>query len=187
VFIPLRRSVVVIALAAATALLFAGCGHKGTASVTNHNAADIAFATNMIPHHRQAVAMADLAPSRASSAKIKALALQIKAAQDPEIALMSGWLKTWSRPVPSGTMTHEGQGTPGMMGDQAMAKLAASSGPEFNRLFLTMMIEHHQGAIDMAHAEERDGTNVGAQKLAKAIAAAQSAEIDEMKELQQSN
>ncbi|MGH3428028.1 MAG: DUF305 domain-containing protein [Mycobacteriales bacterium] len=155
--------------------------------MTNHNAADIAFATNMIPHHRQAVAMANLAPSRAASAKVKALALQIKAAQDPEIALMSGWLKTWSRPVPSGTMAPEGHDMSGMMADQDMTKLAASSGPEFDRMFLAMMIDHHQGAIDMAHAEERDGTNVGAQKLAKTIANAQSGEIDEMKKLQQSN
>ncbi len=75
-------------------------GQVGPAATGPHNQADVAFASGMIPHHRQAVAMADMAPTKATNAAVKDLATSIKAAQDPEIQTMSGWLTGWGQPVP---------------------------------------------------------------------------------------
>ena len=127
----------------------------GSASVSapaadaDHNAADIAFASDMIPHHQQAVEMADLAAQRASNAQVKSLAAAIKAAQDPEIQTMSGWLSQWGQPVPSDTDGHDmadmshgdGATMEGMMTDEEMQRLAAASGADFDQLWLELMIK----------------------------------------------
>lgn len=111
--------------------------------------ADVMFAQMMIPHHRQAVDMAVLAETRAADSELQRLATQIKAAQDPEIQTMIGWLTTWGDPVPSasggtetGGMNH---GVSGMMSDADMGKLKAAAGRDFDKQFCTMMIAHHQG------------------------------------------
>ncbi|MFG1761392.1 DUF305 domain-containing protein [Micromonospora echinofusca] len=146
--------------------------------------ADAMFAQMMIPHHRQAVEMADLAPSRAADPEVKRLAAEIKAAQAPEIATMSGWLSAWGRPVPSpGGMPHMDHGMPGMMSDADMTKLAAATGREFDRQFLTMMIAHHEGAITMARDELARGVNAEAKALAQQIVSTQQAEIDTMRKI----
>ncbi|BCJ58698.1 DUF305 domain-containing protein [Micromonospora endophytica] len=117
-----------------------------------NNAADVMFAQMMIPHHEQALEMAELAATRASDPEVTQLAAQIKDAQAPEMAQMGSWLTQWGAPLPSG----DGHGTghdapdmghemPGMMSDADMARLAAVSGTEFDRQFLTMMIAHHEG------------------------------------------
>ena len=72
---------------------------SSSSASTAHNAADVTFATDMIPHHSQAVEMADMALSTATNADVKTLATKIKAAQEPEISTMSGWLKAWKDPV----------------------------------------------------------------------------------------
>jgi uncharacterized protein (DUF305 family) len=74
-------------------------------SAPAHNAADISFATDMIPHHSQAVEMADMALATTGDGEIRTLARAIKGAQDPEIVAMTGWLTTWGAPVP-GTGSH---------------------------------------------------------------------------------
>ncbi|MEV4462696.1 DUF305 domain-containing protein [Micromonospora echinofusca] len=146
--------------------------------------ADAMFAQMMIPHHRQAVEMADLAPTRAADPEVKRLAVEIKAAQAPEIATMSGWLAAWGRPVPSpGGMPHMDHGMPGMMSDADMTKLAAATGREFDRQFLTMMIAHHEGAITMARDELARGVNAEAKALAQQIVGTQQAEIDTMRKI----
>ena len=88
----------------ASALLLAACGGSDSAgpgsttkTATNFNDADVTFTQDMIPHHQQAVEMADLALMHAKSAEVVGLAKQIKAAQDPEIKTMTGWLKTWGK------------------------------------------------------------------------------------------
>jgi uncharacterized protein (DUF305 family) len=148
--------------------------------------ADVAFAQQMIPHHQQAVAMATLADARAADPEVKNLAGQIKAAQDPEIATMTAWLTAWGKPTPSASMGHGmdmGGGTamPGMMSDADMTKLAAATGKNFDKEFLTMMIAHHQGAITMAKDQVSTGKNADAITLAKQIITAQEAEIATMK------
>ena len=154
-----------VAVAGAASLVLAACGSSdetstgsspsgsssASASQGRHSAADVAFAKGMIPHHRQAVKMADLAPSRAGSAEVKKLADEIKKAQDPEIKTLSGWLTTWGEQVPAeGAMDHSMHGAgSGMMRPEEMDKLKASSGKAFDTAFMEMMIKHHE--IGRAH------------------------------------
>jgi uncharacterized protein (DUF305 family) len=195
----------VIAMAAATGGLLAGCGTTSTGPAATsppatsstaspgqqqHNQADITFLQGMVPHHSQAIAMAQLAPSRAASPQIKALASRIEAEQNPEIQQMNGLLTSWGAPVPATTggmtgMQHEHGQMPGMMSNAQMQQLTASSGPAFDRMFLQMMITHHQGAIDMSRTELAQGSNPVARQLAQQIITAQQAEIREMQTLLQ--
>jgi uncharacterized protein (DUF305 family) len=168
-----------------------GGGTQPSATVPatgDFNAADVTFATNMIPHHQQALEMAEFAATKAANAQVKELAGRIQKAQDPEIATMSGWLREWGQPVPtaSGSGGHAGtghSGMPGMMSDQEMKDLMAASGADVDRMFLQMMVRHHQGAIEMALTEQQRGKYPDAKKLAEKIAADQTAEINEMQDL----
>ena len=148
------------------------------------NQADVAFATDMITHHRQAVEMAEMAGSRASAPEVKMLAAQIAAAQGPEIDLMSGWLESWGAPVPEEMSGMDMSGSmPGMMSLADMDALKAASGTTFDRQFLTMMIAHHQGALQMANTEIGQGSNPDAVALAQKVTSAQTAEIATMKDM----
>jgi uncharacterized protein (DUF305 family) len=148
------------------------------------NDADVAFAQHMIAHHRQAVEMATLADTRAANAQVKKLATKIKAAQDPEITTMTGWLSAWGKPAPAadahGT---EHQSMPGMMSEADMTKLTDATGAAFDKQFLTMMIAHHEGAITMANEEAAQGSNPDAKALATKIVADQQEEIATIKDL----
>ena len=150
---------------------------SGSTSEADFNDADVEFAQGMIPHHQQAVEMADLADGRAESPEVIDLAERIKAAQDPEIELMRGWLEDWGQVMPEG-MDHEGMA--GMMSEDDMTALEDASGAEFDEMFLTMMIEHHEGAIEQAETELDEGQNAEAKELAQTIIDAQQAEIEEM-------
>jgi len=162
-------------------------GAAGAPAAGDKNAADVLFATMMIPHHAQAIAMADLALAQATDTKVKAFAPKIKGAQGPEIARMSGWLTGWGVPIPvpakeSGMADMPGmsQQTGGMMSKGQMTDLGAATGPAFDRMFLAMMVEHHQGAVAMAKDELTQGANPEAKRLAQSIVDGQSKEIDEM-------
>ena len=152
------------------------------------NDADAAFASNMIPHHEQAVAMAKLAAMRAADPRVKDLAARIEAAQGPEIAMMNGWLTAWNVPSAEGDHGMDGMsgmdhgGTmAGMMSDAEMTNLAAGNGADFDKAFLTMMIAHHEGALTMAETELKSGSNSDAKSLAQSIIDGQTREIAEMK------
>jgi uncharacterized protein (DUF305 family) len=160
------------------------------------NGVDVMFVQMMIPHHQQAVEMANLAETRASNPQVKTLAVQIKAAQAPEIAAMTKWLTAWGEtPMPSSSndmggmpgmsspMPSMSHGMPGMMSDADMAKLKAASGTQFDKQFLQMMIAHHKGAIEMARQEQANGANPDAKALAANIIQTQQAEIDTMQKL----
>jgi uncharacterized protein (DUF305 family) len=176
----------------------AGCGDDGTGDMDHgsgsqstptagsssaaFNDADVTFAQNMIAHHVQAVEMATLAGTKASHTEIKKLAAQIKAAQQPEIDKMTGWLTGWGKPVtPVGG--HGAHSMPGMMSDQDMAKLKAASGPDFDRQFDRMMIAHHNGAIEMAREVQSKGSNTEVKKLAAEIEKSQAAEVQTLQKL----
>ncbi len=178
----------------------AGSGHASPASSAAvaagppatgpHNDADVAFATGMIPHHAQAIQMADLAIQRGASAPVKDLAGKVKAAQAPEIAQLSGWLGGWGKPVPAtgGSMDMDhgaGQhaGMEGMMSAAEMDALAKASGAAFDTMWLQMMIRHHEGAVTMAKTQLAGGENPATKELAQAIITSQSAEITTMKQL----
>ena len=157
---------------------------SGTPAAGDRNKADTMFATMMIPHHAQAIAMADLALKQATNAKVMALAPKIKGAQGPEIARMSGWLTGWGAPVPGAAGGHDMSGADtqpdGMMSAQQMTDLGTAKGSAFDRTWLQMMIKHHQGAVAMARIELAQGANPEAKQLAQAIIDSQSTEIAEM-------
>ena len=145
-----------------------------------HNDADVRFATDMIPHHRQAIQMSAMAASRASTAQVKTLAAQIKAAQAPEIRTMSGWLDGLGR-ARSGDHGRDGHGLRGRHVAAEMTALGRATGPAFDRMFLTGMVKHHQGAVAMARNELAQGANADAKKLAQSIIESQNKEIAQMK------
>ncbi|MEU7899574.1 DUF305 domain-containing protein [Nonomuraea sp. NPDC049152] len=142
------------------------------------NEADVTFARMMIPHHRQAVEMAGLAGTRAVDPEIKELAAQIKAAQDPEIKIMTDWLRAWDRPVPSGGMGHS---MPGIMSEEQMKELEEAKGAAFDRRFAELMIAHHEGAIEMARTEKATGADPVVKELAETIETAQRAEVGRLR------
>jgi uncharacterized protein (DUF305 family) len=151
-------------------------------SVATFNDADVAFAQNMISHHQQAVQMADLAATRANDPELKELASQIKAAQAPEIQLMTGWLNAWGYPsTPAGG--HGGMSMPGMMSDADMNNLTAATGPAFDRMFAEMMIEHHNGAIQAARDHVSRGAEPAAKRLATTIEQTQAREVATLQQI----
>ena len=155
------------------------------------NDADVTFVQEMIPHHRGALAMAQLADGRAEDERVLALAGRIEAAQEPEIEMMTGWLEEWGEPVPDesdmGMGGMEGMEDGGMemggMSEEDMSALEAASGAEFDRMFLETMIEHHSSAVEMAETQIAEGSNPDAVALAEDIAESQTAEIEEMRAL----
>jgi len=164
----------------------AGCGNGdddgGGGDQPQFNDADVTFAQNMILHHQQAVMMAIVAKDRAKDPAVVQLASKIEQAQQPEIDTMHGWLKDWDNEM-SHSMEGMGHDMPGLMSQHEMSRLTSASGRAFDQMFLTLMIEHHEGAIEMAQAEQADGENPGAIELADDIEAAQSREIDQMREM----
>jgi uncharacterized protein (DUF305 family) len=195
--IPARLAAVLAAVAAA--LFLSSCsspasdGHSDhqhsdqpviTGQPAGYNADDVAFATNMIPHHQQAVELSEMAPDRSTNAELIALAQQISAAQKPEIDVMKVFLVQWNE-NPDTSSGHEGHGSTmaGMVDATTMTKLESLNGAEFDKLWLESMIGHHQGAIEMAKTEIANGDNVDAKALANKIVAAQEAEIGQMKQM----
>ncbi|MYW75394.1 MULTISPECIES: DUF305 domain-containing protein [Pseudonocardia] len=173
----------------------------GAAISAEHNQADIAFAQGMIPHHQQAVEMSKLAADRAGSDDVRRLATEIEQAQGPEIAQMQAFLTTWGAPASGGMpgmdqggmsgMDHGGMGQggmdhggmAGMMTPDQMRRLEHADGADFDRMFLEMMIAHHEGAVQMAQTELAAGANAEAKALAQQIVDAQQAEVGRMRQL----
>lgn len=161
----------------------AAASFSGTNPASAYNDADTQFAQMMIVHHQGAIEMGKLAAAKGSTPDVRALGQRIVAAQGPEIELMSGWLAQWGAPTPTasdgGAMP--GMEVGGMSQSSATDQLAASNGTAFDREFLTLMISHHQGALQMAASEQAQGQNADARKLATAITASQTAEIEQMR------
>ncbi|WP_418061432.1 DUF305 domain-containing protein [Pimelobacter simplex] len=155
------------------------------------NQADVDFATAMIPHHAQALQMALLAQDRPLPPEVRALVDQVQAAQTPEVETMTTWLTDWDQDIPATSMDHANAGhdmgdmgeMEGMMSGSAMAELEDASDEAFPKLWMTMMIEHHEGAITMARTEQEGGRFPDAVALARAIVDGQAAEIATMKAL----
>jgi uncharacterized protein (DUF305 family) len=146
------------------------------------NAADVKYVQDMVIHHRQALDMALLAPSRADSAKLKSLADRIKAAQGPEIQYMSTWLREQEQQVPDHHAAHEGM--PGMATPEQIEALKAAKGKDFDRMFLQLMINHHLGAIKMSEQVLSSGSHIKIEELANDVSVTQMAEIRRMQEMQ---
>jgi uncharacterized protein (DUF305 family) len=142
------------------------------------------FAEMMIPHHQQAIDMAELALGKeSSSAELKDLSQRIIDGQTPEIALMEGWLSDSDEQGMMGMMSRGGEMMMGgMASSEEMDNLATLEGSNFDTEFLTLMITHHEGALHMVHMIEGSAHDEAAQ-LAKDIVRVQTAEIEEMKQM----
>ncbi len=158
-----------------------GMGSSASASpAADVNNADMQFTMMMIPHHEQAVEMADMILAKDGiDERVLTLAEQIKAAQGPEIDLMESWLDEWGTPM--GDM--DGMDHGGMMSDTDMQALEDATGAEASRLFLEQMIVHHEGAIEMAQDEVDNGQNPDVVTLAENIIASQTTEIATMEDI----
>jgi uncharacterized protein (DUF305 family) len=182
----------VLAAAATAGALLAGCGTKTTTNpapppprVTSsaaadpqqqHNQADVVFLENMIPHHAQAIAMSKTASNQATSPQVKDLATRINTEQSPQTQQMSDLLTAWGAPTPATTTgIGLGHGQPP----------ATVTGAGFDRMFLQMMIVHHQNAVTMSQTELAQGSNPATRNLAQQIITAQQAQINEMQALLQ--
>lgn len=194
----LVRAAQIAAIVATSAALLVACGSPaaapttsastssggGTTAVVQHNAADTTFAQMMVIHHEGAVEMAELAEKTAESSDVRSLASRIKTAQGPEIEQMRGWLEEWGEPAPEDSdmagMGHGGMDMGGLDQQAAMDELMKLTGTDFDQRFLTMMIQHHEGAITMAQQQIADGENQAAIGLAETIISAQQKEIAEM-------
>ena len=174
------------------ALLFSACGGHDmsdmstgstdtnvTDSERGFNYADIMFAQMMIPHHEQAIELADMAldPTLMASEQVKALASQIKNAQDPEIDLMAQWLDEWEQPLMDMSVDHS-MTMEGMLSVDELGAIGQMNGEEFDQAWIGAMIAHHKGAIEMADTVKAEGESALVQELADAIIQAQKSEID---------
>ena len=142
---------------------------------------DADFVTMMIPHHAQALEMTRLAKEHGVDPEVVSLAERIEAAQGPEIVAMSGWLDARGLRVPRASDPPHTMA--GMLTPAQMSELGKARGEEFDRLFLTGMIQHHQGALEMAEPMASTGSDALAIEMAMDVEATQSVEIEIMEKL----
>jgi len=159
--------------------------------------ADVHFVTGMIGHHAQALVMAGLVETHGGGSDIRILAGRIINAQTDEIALMDRWLEDRGLAVPtveiSGTSlvvhgAEHAMSMPGMLTPEQLRELDAARGAEFDRLFLTFMIQHHNGAVEMVHelfATDGAGQDEAVFKLASDIQVDQITEVARMEQMLQ--
>ncbi|WP_298557130.1 DUF305 domain-containing protein [Streptomyces luteogriseus] len=145
------------------------------------NSADVSYVRMMIEHHAQALEMTELTPGRAESKDVKRIAERIAAGQKPEIEAMKGWLKSYGKPLKA--ERHEHATMPGMATQAQLKKLRAADGKAFDRLFLTLMTTHHQGAITMATDVKGQGNNIRVEEMADEVIAQQTSEITRMRNM----
>ena len=192
-----------LAAALATSLVACGGDEAGTTttdlSATEHNDTDVAFARDMIQHHAQAVAMVEMTRERDLDPEVAQLAEGIRDAQVAEIETFSDWLGEWDEEIPPTMLDHANAGhgsgdmsetmedmddaMPGMMSGADMDALQDAGADDFQSMWLKMMIEHHEGAIEMARTEQQDGRYRPAVELAAEIEESQGAEIETMRDL----
>jgi uncharacterized protein (DUF305 family) len=154
-------------------------GMHHSSSDGDMNGSDAMFLQMMIPHHEQAIVMSDLALKISKTPQILDLAKQIKAAQNPEIMQMKNWLADSGFSEDPG---HSMDGMGGMLSAEDLEILTKSSGKTFEKLFLSGMIEHHLGAIQMVNMIS-NSANPEIKKFGQSIVKTQSAEIELMNEL----
>jgi uncharacterized protein (DUF305 family) len=168
---------------------------RADSAIRPYTEADVHFMTGMISHHAQAIAMARMAPTHGASSSIRTLAGRVINAQADEISIMQQWLADRQKPVPepdpTGMKMNMG-GTqhvhlmPGMLTEAQMKQLDAARGKEFDRLFLTLMIQHHRGAVEMVSdlfATPGAGQNDTVFKFASDVNVDQSTEIARMEKM----
>ena len=156
-----------------------------TARARDYADADVAFMQGMIGHHQQALVMAAMAPTHGASDRLRLFAQKVDVSQRDEIATMTRWLQARGLPLP-GAHDHASMHMPGKLTDEQLAQLDRARGAEFDRLFLTFMIQHHQGALHMVQqlfAAPRGGQEPELFGIASDVDADQRAEIERMQQL----
>ncbi|HET9419981.1 MAG TPA: DUF305 domain-containing protein [Nocardioides sp.] len=150
-----------------------------------HTEADVTFVQGMIPHHQQALRMTALVDERTASGQVPKLAERIEVSQTDEIAQLEGWLTARGESLPDEHSHHHGDPMPGMLTEEEFAQLEAAQGRRFDRLFLSYMIRHHQGAVLMVGQLLAGGGGQDAEafQLAQHIESDQVVEISRMKRM----
>lgn len=185
---------VALAASSGTVQAQAGAAESNVDSARRtYTAADVFFMTGMIGHHAQAVLMAGWAPTHGASKSLQALCERIAVGQTDEIVLMQRWLRDRHEPVPAGDASmdmmpgmDESHLMPGMLTAVELNQLDQARGAEFDRLFLTFMIKHHQGAITMVNTlfgSQGAGEEETIFRFASNVYADQTTEIDRMSQM----
>lgn len=195
-----KRARIIIGASAAGLLVLAGCSDSegqdhssmtgmvtttsiaapsSVADMGEHNAADMTFAQEMISHHSQAITMSNILLDKNDiNPEVVRLAQQIKAAQQPEIDQMTGWLNDWGQPLEMGHSM--GGMEDGMLSPEKLDELQQADTATAQRLYVEGMIAHHQGAVKMAENARRTSKNAAVQKLCDDVIRTQNAEIQTM-------
>jgi uncharacterized protein (DUF305 family) len=174
-------------------VLLAGCSAGATAALLvtqppGNDSAEAGFARDMMVHHAQAVEMAEIVRDKTGSEEVRILAADMALTQQAQIGQMQGWLAVWELPVtgnepPMSWMGHPTQGRmPGMATPEEINRLRKLPPEEANKLFLRLMIPHHQAAVPMAEAILGHTDRPEVRQLAEAISASQRAEIGVMQD-----
>ncbi|MEH1130589.1 DUF305 domain-containing protein [Micromonospora sp. CPCC 206061] len=190
------RSLALLASAAGAVIaLVAGCGGDSAspsdgatplaetpASATAFNDADVMFAQQMIPHHQQVVDLAKLAQTKASSAGLKRLAADMKAADTTVVSTITTMLTGWGKPTAmEGEMAHGSM--PGMTSEKDVDMLKSMSGTEFDRMFIQVMIAHHNGSMQMTMEQQSNGASPEAKALAGQMHQTQTEQVARLQEI----
>ncbi len=201
------RRVLVPAITLATAVILTGCsndGSPGNAEVSTSstpgtesveqspadgewvNQQDLMFARTMVPHHEQAIEMADVLLAKPDvDVQLVDLANQIRGGRGPEVEQLTAWLEEWGWPLPEPGSSDTAESGPvdGTQSDGGAQTLAAAQGVDAGRLFLELMIANHRGAIEVARTEVEEGRHEGAVAMAQQTMDAHQAEISTMEAL----
>jgi uncharacterized protein (DUF305 family) len=168
--------------AAPRASATAGTNAAANPNDGTHNAQDVLFASRIGAYQQQAIEMAGIAASRAQSPKVKALAKQIGNEQKAESATVTGRLHSWSDPTPPDA-DQDTDELPGMLAADDISSLKSQAATEFDFVFLTMMIEHHLGAVTVAKQQAAQGKDAAAVDLARVIEKTHTEQITSMQAL----
>ena len=178
-------SVLIRNIAIVFGLLLASCSGASSGGDTNSwNDNDLKFVQQMIPHHEQAVEMSEMVEGKNTSQGLTDLSAKIILAQNSEIDLMQGMLDEWGVKFdPHSAHSSDEHMQSGMMSQSEMLELKDSTGTNFERMWLKMMLIHHQGAIEMAESVSGKGKDLKVQSLAKNIISTQQQEIKQIESL----
>jgi uncharacterized protein (DUF305 family) len=176
-----------IATMAVVALALTGCSSSNAAAPPaakggDHNEADTQFSLQMIPHHKQTIQIADLATKQGSTEQVKVVAAEILSAEEKDIQVMTGWLRSWNVPVPSAD-EHKGMDMPNMLTDKDIKSLEGANGAAFDKLFLPMVAKHLQNGVTMAQDVLKSGQHAETKTLAGKIVKEQEDQIKKVQAL----
>jgi uncharacterized protein (DUF305 family) len=181
----MRIAAALSALAIATVV--SSCsGADATHDEQPHNGSDVTFAQNMIPHHRQAVVMSAMVPTKSMNRDLIVIAKDIGVDQQAQLDTLTEWLTQWGEPVApdhGGHAGHSGMIMEGMVDEGTMHRLQLLSGADFDALWIRSMIFHHEGAVAMAQTEIAEGLSPDAVRMAKNVVRMQQWEISRLNHL----